>query len=109
MVVHLDERRTDRYDDAEMIHIFPSVPLGGAIDGMLDFSPDGVEKRIAQGYDDAKAVLVERFGLGKLDEKPDIKADRRVEEPKIGDCTSPVTDRQCGTLRIRYVEPRILH
>lgn len=63
VVVHLDERKTDRYDDAEMIHIFPSIPLGGAIDGMLDFSPEGVEKRINQGYDDAKAVLVERFGL----------------------------------------------
>lgn len=63
VVVHLDERRTDRYDDAEMIHIYPSVPLGGAIDGMLDFSPEGVEKRIAQGYDDARAVLVQYFGL----------------------------------------------
>lgn len=62
VVVHLDERKTDRYDDAEMIHIFPSIPLGGAIDGMLDFSPEGVEKRINQGYDDAKAVLVEKFG-----------------------------------------------
>ena len=37
VVVHLDERKTDRYDDAEMIHIYPSIPLGGAIDGMLDF------------------------------------------------------------------------
>ncbi len=63
VVVHLDERRTDRYDDAKMIHIYPSVPLGGAIDGMLDFSPEGVEKRIAQGYDDARAVLVQYFGL----------------------------------------------
>ncbi len=63
VVVHLDERKTDRYDDAEMIHIYPSVPLGGAIDGMLDFSPEGVEKRIAQGYDDARAVLVQYFGL----------------------------------------------
>lgn len=63
VVVHLDERKTDRYDDAEMIHIYPSIPLGGAIDGMLDFSPEGVEKRINQGYGDAKAVLVERFGL----------------------------------------------
>ena len=62
VVVHLDERKTDRYDDAEMIHIYPSIPLGGAIDGMLDFSPEGVEKRITQGYDDAKAVLVEKFG-----------------------------------------------
>ena len=65
VVVHLDARRTDRYDDAEMIHIYPSVPLGGAIDGMLDFSPEGVEKRIAQGYNDARAVLVRYFGLRK--------------------------------------------
>ena len=50
VVVHLDARRTDRYDDAEMIHIYPSVPLGGAIDGMLDFSPEGVEKRICLLY-----------------------------------------------------------
>lgn len=112
VVVHLDERRTDRYDDAEMIHIFPSVPLGGAIDGMLDFSPDGVGKRIAQGYDDAKAVLVERFGLGKLDEKPDIKADRRVEEPKDrrlyftrhGQTVWNVENKICGATDIALTE-----
>ena len=68
VVVHLDERRTDRFDDAEMIHIYPSVPLGGAIDGMLDFSPEGVGKRIAQGYDDARAVLAQYFGLRKKEE-----------------------------------------
>lgn len=73
VVVHLDERRTDRYDDADMIHIFPSIPLGGAIDGMLDFSPEGVEKRITQGYDDAKAVLVRRFGLHESGENTHVK------------------------------------
>lgn len=112
VVVHLDERRTDRYDDAEMIHIFPSVPLGGAIDGMLDFSPDGVEKRIAQGYDDAKAVLVERFGPGKLDERPDIKVDRCVEEPKNrslyftrhGQTVWNVENKICGATDIDLTE-----
>ena len=94
VVVHLDERRTDRYDDADMIHIFPSIPLGGAIDGMLDFSPEGVGKRIAQGYDDAKAVLVERFGLREpadsreaagADALPDSEnlAEKNQEAPQV--------------------------
>ena len=71
-----------------MIHIYPSIPLGGAIDGMLDFSPEGVEKRITQGYDDAKAVLVEKFGP-------------RLFFTRMG--------RPCGMWKTRYVEPRILN
>ncbi len=84
VVVHLDERRTDRYDDAEMIHIFPSIPLGGAIDGMLDFSPEGVEKRINQGYDDAKAVLVERFGLREpIDDRDEHGREYKTENCEV--------------------------
>lgn len=86
VVVHLDERRTDRYDDAEMIHIYPSVPLGGTIDGMLDFSPEGVEKRIAQGYDDARAVLVQYFGLReRLSEHDNGSVSERTEKDTASD------------------------
>lgn len=119
VVVHLDERRTDRYDDAEMIHIYPSVPLGGAIDGMLDFSPEGVEKRIAQGYDDARAVLVQYFGFrekiteydsGSVSERlqnstyvipggGEIKSGVLVEEPgQGGDLTSGEGNLECENL-----------
>lgn len=113
VVVHLDERKTDRYDDAEMIHIFPSIPLGGAIDGMLDFSPEGVEKRINQGYDDAKAVLVERFGLREPigEYKTD---DREVSElensgPRLyftrhGQTVWNVENKICGATDIELTE-----
>lgn len=66
IAVHLDGRRTASYEDAECIHIYPSVPLGGAIDGMLDFSPEGVRRRLEQGYADARRVLSRYFGGGSL-------------------------------------------
>ena len=102
VVVHLDERKTDRYDDAEMIHIYPSIPLGGAIDGMLDFSPEGVEKRITQGYDDAKAVLVERFGLrepiGDRDGHREEYKTEAHEMPELESSGTGKSPEQTGTL-----------
>lgn len=57
IAVHLDERPIPSFSDAEIIHIYPSDKLGGTIDGMLDFSPEGVDKRCRQGYKDAKVIL----------------------------------------------------
>ena len=103
VVVHLDERRTDRYDDADMIHIFPSIPLGGAIDGMLDFSPEGVGKRIAQGYDDAKAVLVERFGLREPADSREA-AGPRLYFTRHGQTVWNVENKICGATDIELTE-----
>ncbi len=111
VVVHLDERRSDRYDDAEMIHIYPSIPLGGAIDGMLDFSPEGVEKRIAQGYDDAKAVLVERFGLREpIDDRENCPeqtgtlSGSRLYFTRHGQTVWNVENKICGATDIELTE-----
>lgn len=113
VVVHLDERKTDRYDDAEMIHIYPSIPLGGAIDGMLDFSPEGVEKRINQGYGDAKAVLVERFGLREPmgEYKTDDREVSELENPgprlyftRHGQTVWNVENKICGATDIELTE-----
>jgi len=59
IAVHLDERPIPRFSDAEIIHIYPSDKLGGTLDGMLDFSPEGVDKRCKQGYKDTKVILEE--------------------------------------------------
>lgn len=111
VVVHLDERRSDRYDDAEMIHIYPSIPLGGAIDGMLDFSPEGVEKRINQGYDDAKAVLVERFGLREpIDDRENCPeqtgalSGARLYFTRHGQTVWNVENKICGATDIELTE-----
>ncbi|MGN0394991.1 MAG: patatin-like phospholipase family protein [Coprococcus sp.] len=59
IAVHLDERPVARFSDAKIIHIYPSDKLGGALDGMLDFSPEGVDRRCRQGYEDTKIILGE--------------------------------------------------
>ncbi len=65
IAVHLDARPIPRFSDAEIIHIYPSDKLGGTIDGMLDFSPEGVDKRCRQGYEDAKIILEESIEKGR--------------------------------------------
>lgn len=104
VVVHLDARRTDRYDDAEMIHIYPSVPLGGAIDGMLDFSPEGVEKRIAQGYNDARAVLVRYFGLRKKITEHENQSGASLYFTRHGQTVWNVENKICGATDIELTE-----
>lgn len=60
IVVHLNrETVIDRnlYPDANIIEIVPSIDLGNAIKGTLDFSVFGAKQRIDVGYEDAKKVL----------------------------------------------------
>ncbi|MCQ2505798.1 MAG: patatin-like phospholipase family protein [Lachnospiraceae bacterium] len=61
VVVHLTKKdqETDKIQFAgkDIIDIFPSEDLGNAITGALDFTGEGAEKRIKQGYADAKEQL----------------------------------------------------
>lgn len=61
IVVHLmKEEEVDiiEYPNAELYQILPSKPLGGLFSGILDFSPRGARRRIKQGYEDTKIVLL---------------------------------------------------
>ena len=49
-------RRPD-FGDVRVMPLLPSKPLGGFADGCLDFSPDRVAARMAQGYEDARKWL----------------------------------------------------
>lgn len=49
-------RRPD-FGDVRVMPLLPSKSLGGITDGCLDFSPDRVAARMAQGYEDAKKWL----------------------------------------------------
>ncbi|WP_294755101.1 patatin-like phospholipase family protein [uncultured Ruminococcus sp.] len=60
IVVHLNrETVIDRsqYPDSNIIEIVPSIELGNAMNGTLDFSASGAKQRIDVGYEDAKKVL----------------------------------------------------
>ena len=59
IVIHLDPGQIlkDRKDNVNIYEIYPKDDLGNAFTGMLDFSPEGAYRRIAQGYNDAKEVL----------------------------------------------------
>jgi hypothetical protein len=50
------------YPNSQILEIRPTMPLAGTgplgwANGMLDFSPNRIEKLIAQGYADAKRTL----------------------------------------------------
>ena len=60
IVIYLDQDTIidrEKYINSKIIEIMPSVDLGNALNGVLDFTPDGAKKRIIQGYDDAKRIL----------------------------------------------------
>lgn len=59
-VIHLSQDSLidkEKYSNSRIIEIMPSVDLGNALTGTLDFTPDGSEKRMEQGYEDAKRIL----------------------------------------------------
>ena len=60
LVVHLDQTELidySAYPEARIIEITPQVNLGGAIDGVMDFTGDGALRRIDLGYHDAEKVF----------------------------------------------------
>ncbi len=69
IVCHLsDHAREGRFEkkfpDAKFVEIIPNQKLGGMVDGVLDFSPDGAARRIEQGYFETFALIQQ----GKLSE-----------------------------------------
>ncbi len=60
IVVHLTQDvliNHKRYPNSKLIEITPQSDLGGLMDGTLDFSADGAERRIEQGYADTQKAL----------------------------------------------------
>lgn len=47
----------NKFPDCKFVQIVPSEDLGDLINGTLDFSKKGAERRIKQGYDDTKIIL----------------------------------------------------
>lgn len=59
IVIHLsyEQAITNTYS-GNVIEVFPSINLGGLIDGTLDFDNQSIKKRMLLGYDDTKSKLV---------------------------------------------------
>lgn len=60
LVVHLTQDvliNHRRYPNSKLIEITPQSDLGGLMDGTLDFTAGGAERRIAQGYADTQKAL----------------------------------------------------
>lgn len=67
IVIHLSDnpgisqRRSDR-----IIHIYPSVSLGGFLDGTLDFQPHSIQQRMNLGYSDTLKALYELSEISSI-------------------------------------------
>lgn len=60
IVVHLNQEEAinkEKFPETKIIEIVPREDLGTALTGTLDFSPEGVERRIKLGYEDAKNIV----------------------------------------------------
>lgn len=60
LVIHLSQDTIidkRQYENSNIIEIVPSMDLGNALTGTLDFTPDGSFKRLQLGYSDAKKIL----------------------------------------------------
>ena len=59
IVIHLsyEQAITNTYS-GNVIEVFPSINLGGLIDGTLDFDNQSIKKRMLLGYDDTKSKLI---------------------------------------------------
>lgn len=72
IVVHLGRDsliNKNQFKDANIIEIVPSLAQGDLITGTLDFSQEGVDKRIKQGYQDAIRVLKPLYQMGVVQAK----------------------------------------
>jgi len=60
LVVQLDGMalvKPEEFPNTEILTIVPQDSLGNFLEGTLDFSPEGAQNRIAQGYADAARIL----------------------------------------------------
>lgn len=88
-VVHLSQDSIidkDKYPNSTIIEIVPSIDLGNALTGTLDFTPDGSAKRIEQGYADAKRILQPMVEILKLNAESQMilkVAQKKMEEFEV--------------------------
>lgn len=60
IAVHLDRTELiglEQFQDARIVEIVPMQDQGGFINGTLDFTRGGAQRRMNQGYEDAKRIL----------------------------------------------------
>lgn len=60
IVIHLNRDTVidkSKFTNAKIIEIMPKDDLGNAINGTLDFSPEGASYRMKLGYEDAKRIM----------------------------------------------------
>lgn len=60
IVVHLNREtiiNKSKFPNAKIIEIVPKYDLGNALNGTLDFSPEGALHRLNLGYEDAKRII----------------------------------------------------
>ena len=72
IVVHLSRDSMiykEKFEDANIIEIVPSENQGNLIKGTLDFSKDGADRRIIQGYNDAVKILKPLYEMGMVQAK----------------------------------------
>lgn len=68
-VVHLSRDcyiDKSKFPGARIVEIIPSEEPGGIISGVLDFSKDAIQKRIFEGYEDAKSLIEPIMDIAKL-------------------------------------------
>ena len=59
IVIHLsDKPAVITSYQGTVIEVFPSENLGGFIEGVMDFNPASISKRIEQGYEDTRRKLI---------------------------------------------------
>lgn len=86
IVVHLSRDSIidrEKFEGSNIIEIVPSDSQGDIITGTLDFSREGSDRRIEQGYKDAVKVLKPLYEMGMIQSKISSTLVRMREEEKI--------------------------
>lgn len=83
IVVHLGRASIvskEQFKNANIIEIVPSKPQGDLMTGTLDFSQEGVERRIKQGYEDTVKILKPLYKMGMVQAKTGMILEQFREE-----------------------------
>lgn len=88
IVVQLEKQATikrENFPNAKIIQIFPTDIETGILSGTLDFSQEGIKKRIQQGYDDTKNLLepifeISRYQLMKIPGETVVNVGKGVKD-----------------------------
>ena len=72
----------EQFPNAEILTIVPQDNLGDFLDGTLDFSPEGAQRRIEQGCTDASRVLEPAAGIRKIQQQiaEELERTRKTEQ-----------------------------